>query len=433
MAVLPALADAFVIEGARPLNGRIRAAGNKNGALPILAACVLTGGEVVLRNVPRILDVQTMLDLMADLGVDVEWIGDNDVRVGAANVTKTELDEDLCRRIRASVLLAGPLLARFGSAIVPPPGGDVIGRRRVDTHLHAFEKLGATIEANRRFTMRTDGLVGTHVFLDEASVTGTENAVMAATLARGETVLDNAACEPHVQDLCRFLVELGADIDGIGTNRVRIRGVESLHGGEHTIAPDHIEVASFIGLGAITEGEIVIENCRPEDLVAITPVFRRLGIRMEMEDTSIRVVDGQDLVIEDDVGGHIPKIDDGPWPAFPADLTSIAVAVATQARGTVMIFEKMFENRLFFVDKLVNLGARIILCDPHRVVVTGPARLYGERMSSPDIRAGMAMLLAALCAEGTSTIGNVREIDRGYERIDERLRALGAHIERVET
>jgi UDP-N-acetylglucosamine 1-carboxyvinyltransferase len=432
VAVAPALADAFFIEGARPLNGRIRAAGNKNGALPILAACLLTEGEVLLHNVPRILDVQTMLDLMADLGVDVEWLGENDLRVQAANVTKTELDEELCSKIRASVLLAGPLLARFGSAIVPPPGGDVIGRRRVDTHLHAFQKLGAEIEANRRFTMRTAGLVGTNVFLDEASVTGTENAVMAATLARGETTLGNAASEPHVQDLCRFLVELGADIDGIGTNVVRVTGVESLHGGEHTIAPDHIEVASFIGLGAITEGEIVIENCRPEDLVAITPVFRRLGIRMEFEGTSIRIPDGQELVIEDDVGGHIPKIDDGPWPAFPADLTSIAVAVATQARGTVMIFEKMFENRLFFVDKLVNLGARIILCDPHRVVVTGPARLYGERMSSPDIRAGMAMLLAALCAEGTSTIGNVREIDRGYERIDERLRALGAHIERVE-
>ena len=432
MAVAPALADAFFIEGARPLNGRIRAAGNKNGALPILAACLLTDAEVVLHNVPRILDVQTMLDLMADLGVEVDWLGDNDVRVQAANVTKTELDEELCSRIRASVLLAGPLLARFGSAIVPPPGGDVIGRRRVDTHLHAFEKLGVEIEANRRFTMRTSGLAGANVFLDEASVTGTENAVMAATLARGETTLDNAACEPHVQDLCRFLVALGAEIDGVGTNRLRLTGVESLHGGEHTIAPDHIEVASFIGLGAITEGEIVIENCRPEDLVAITPVFRRLGIRMEVEGTSIRVPDGHDLLIEDDVGGHIPKIDDGPWPAFPADLTSIAVAVATQARGTVMIFEKMFENRLFFVDKLVNLGARIILCDPHRVVVTGPARLYGERMSSPDIRAGMAMLLAALCAEGTSTIGNVREIDRGYERIDERLRALGARIERVE-
>jgi UDP-N-acetylglucosamine 1-carboxyvinyltransferase len=433
VAVAPALADAFFIEGARPLNGRIRAAGNKNGALPILAACLLTDGEVLLHNVPRILDVQTMLDLMADLGVEVEWLGENGLRVQAANVTKTELDEELCSKIRASVLLAGPLLARFGSAIVPPPGGDVIGRRRVDTHLHAFQKLGAEIEANRRFTMRTSGLVGTSVFLDEASVTGTENAVMAATLARGETTLGNAASEPHVQDLCRFLVELGADIDGIGTNVLRVTGVESLHGGEHTIAPDHIEVASFIGLGAITEGEIVIENCRPEDLVAITPVFRRLGIRMEFEGTSIRIPDGQDLVIEDDVGGHIPKIDDGPWPAFPADLTSIAVAVATQASGTVMIFEKMFENRLFFVDKLVNLGARIILCDPHRVVVTGPARLYGERMSSPDIRAGMAMLLAALCAEGTSTIGNVREIDRGYERIDERLRALGAHIERVES
>ena len=432
MAVAPALADAFFIEGARPLNGRIRAAGNKNGALPILAACLLTDGEVLLHNVPRILDVQTMLDLLADLGVEVEWLGENDLRVQAANVTKTELDEELCSKIRASVLLAGPLLARFGSAIVPPPGGDVIGRRRVDTHLHAFQKLGAEIEANRRFTMRTAGLVGANVFLDEASVTGTENAVMAATLARGETTLGNAASEPHVQDLCRFLVELGADIDGIGTNVLRVTGVESLHGGEHTIAPDHIEVASFIGLGAITEGEIVIENCRPEDLVAITPVFRRLGIRMEFEGTSIRVPDGQDLLIEDDVGGHIPKIDDGPWPAFPADLTSIAVAVATQARGTVMIFEKMFENRLFFVDKLVNLGARIILCDPHRVVVTGPARLYGERMSSPDIRAGMAMLLAALCAEGTSTIGNVREIDRGYERIDERLRALGARIERIE-
>ena len=432
MAVAPALADAFFIEGARPLNGRIRAAGNKNGALPILAACLLTDGEVLLHNVPRILDVQTMLDLMADLGVEVEWLGENDLRVQAANVTKTELDEELCSKIRASVLLAGPLLARFGSAIVPPPGGDVIGRRRVDTHLHAFEKLGAEIEANRRFTMRTAGLVGADVFLDEASVTGTENAVMAATLARGETILGNAASEPHVQDLCRFLAGLGAEIDGIGTNRLRVTGVETLHGAEHTIAPDHIEVASFIGLGAITEGEIVIENCRPEDLVAITPVFRRLGIRMEFEGTSIRVPDGQNLLIEDDVGGHIPKIDDGPWPAFPADLTSIAVAVATQARGTVMIFEKMFENRLFFVDKLVNLGARIILCDPHRVVVTGPARLYGERMSSPDIRAGMAMLLAALCAEGTSTIGNVREIDRGYERIDERLRALGARIERVE-
>jgi UDP-N-acetylglucosamine 1-carboxyvinyltransferase len=427
------LADAFVIEGGRPLNGRIRATGNKNGALPILAACLLTADEVVLHNVPRILDVQTMLDLMADLGVDVDWIGDNDVRVQAADVTKTELDEVLCRRIRASVLLAGPLLARFGSAIVPPPGGDVIGRRRVDTHVHAFQQLGATIDFDRKFTMRADKLIGKHIFLDEASVTGTENAVMAATLAHGETVFGNAACEPHVQDLCRFLNALGADIEGIETNVLRVQGSETLHGAEYTIGPDHIEIASFIGLGAITAGEIVIENCYPKDLIAIWPAFERLGIRVEVEGNDIRVPDGQRLEIEDDIGGAIPKIDDGPWPAFPADLTSIAVAVATQAKGTVMIFEKMFENRLFFVDKLVGLGARIILCDPHRVVVTGPAKLYGERMSSPDIRAGMAMLIAALAAEGTSTIGNVREIDRGYERIDERLRGLGASIERVES
>jgi UDP-N-acetylglucosamine 1-carboxyvinyltransferase len=432
MAVVPAV-DAFVIEGARPLNGRIRAAGNKNGALPILAACLLTEDEVVLHNLPRILDVQTMLELLVDLGVDVEWIGDNDVRIQAANVTKTELDEELCRRIRASVLLAGPLLARFGSAIVPPPGGDVIGRRRVDTHIHAFQQLGADIQADRKFTMRAAQLVGAEIFLDEASVTGTENAVMAASLASGETILYNAACEPHVQDLCRFLVTLGGTISGIGTNSIHVHGAERLHGGEYTIGPDHIEVASFIGLGAITEGEIVIDGTRPEDLVAIMPVFRRLGIRVEIEGTSIRVPDGQQLAIEDDIGGAIPKIDDGPWPAFPADLTSIAVAVATQAHGTVMVFEKMFENRLFFVDKLVGLGARIILCDPHRVVIDGPSQLYGERMSSPDIRAGMAMLLAALCAKGTSTIGNVREIDRGYERIDDRLRALGASIERLES
>ena len=424
--------DAFVIEGARPLNGRVRAAGNKNGALPILAACLLTEDEVVLHDVPRILDVLTMIDLLVDLGAEVEWIGPNDVRVRAANVTKTELNDELCKLIRASVLLAGPLLARFGSAIVPPPGGDVIGRRRVDTHIHAFEQFGAEIHSNRKFTMTADRLIGKHIFLDEASVTGTENAVMAASLAKGLTVLGNSACEPHVQDLCRFLVALGAKIEGIETNVLRIEGVDSLHGAEYTIGPDHIEIASFIGLGAITEGEIVIENCRLEDLIAVMPVFRRLGVQTETNGTEIRVLDGQKLVIEDDIGGAIPKIDDGPWPAFPADLTSIAVAVATQAHGTVMIFEKMFENRLFFVDKLVGLGARIILCDPHRVVVTGPAPLYGERMSSPDIRAGMAMLLAALCAEGTSTIGNVREIDRGYERIDERLRALGASIERVD-
>jgi UDP-N-acetylglucosamine 1-carboxyvinyltransferase len=431
-AVTEALAESFVIEGAYPLNGRIAAAGNKNGALPILAACLLTDEPVVLSNVPRIRDVETMLELLADVGADLEWQGPNELRVHAADVRKVELDEELCRRIRASILLAGPLLARCGRAVVPPPGGDVIGRRRVDVHIDALRGLGAEIEAERRYTMHTAGLVGTHLFLDEASVTGTENTVMAAVLARGETVIGNAACEPHVQDLCRFLVGLGARIQGIGSNVLRIEGVERLSGGEFGIGPDHIDVASFIGLGAITPGEIVIDGTRPEDLLAVRPMIDRLGIAIQIEGTSVRVPGGQELAVEDDLGGAIPKIDDGPWPQFPADLTSIALTVATQARGTILIFEKMFESRLFFVDKLVGMGARIILCDPHRAVVTGPSRLYGERMASPDIRAGMAMLIASLCAEGTSTIGNIGEIDRGYERIDERLRSLGAHIERIE-
>jgi UDP-N-acetylglucosamine 1-carboxyvinyltransferase len=430
--VSDALAEAFVIEGARPLSGSIRAAGNKNAALPIIAASLLTDEPVTLSNVPSITDVETMLELVADLGVDVEPRGGGELRIHAAEVTKRELDEELCSRIRASVLLAGPLLARCGEAIVPPPGGDVIGRRRLDTHIHAFTRLGAEIYANRRYQMRANELVGANVFLDEASVTGTENAIMAAVRARGETVIGNAASEPHVQDLCRFLVSLGADIDGIGSNVLRIRGVDRLHGGSWRICPDHIEVASFMGLAAVTEGDILIEDVAPEHLSAIWPCFERLGVTWEVGDTWVRVPNGQELAVRDDIGSQIPKIEDGPWPAFPADLTSIALAVATQARGTVLIFEKMFENRLFFVDKLVNMGARIILCDPHRAVVSGPARLYGERMESPDIRAGMAMLIASLCAEGTSTIGNIGQIDRGYERIDERLRALGASIERVE-
>src|SRR4249919_391689 len=430
--VTESLAESFVIEGAQPLEGRIAAAGNKNGALPILAACLLTDEPVMLANVPRIRDVETMLDLLADIGADVEWLGRNEVRLHAAEIRKVELDEDLCRRIRASILLAGPLLARHGRAVIPPPGGDVIGRRRLDVHIDALRGLGAEIEVERRYTMQTSGLVGAQLFLDEASVTGTENTVMAAVLARGETVVGNAACEPHIQDLCRFLVGLGAHIEGIGSNVLRIEGVERLSGGEFRIGPDHIDVASFIGLGAITPGEIIIDDTRPEDLVAVRPMFDRLGIEIHIEGTSIRVPGAQELVVQDDLGGAIPKIDDGPWPQFPADLTSIAVTVATQARGTILVFEKMFESRLFFTDKLVGMGARIILCDPHRAVVTGPARLYGERLASPDIRAGMAMLIASLCAEGISTIGNIGEIDRGYERIDERLRSLGARIDRIE-
>src|SRR5438094_254158 len=424
-------AESFVIEGGRALNGTIRASGNKNGALPILAACLLPDEPVKLTNVPHIRDVETMMELLADLGADVDWAGPNEVRVQAAEITTHELDAELASGTRASFLLAGPLLARLGRASVPPPGGDVIGRRRLDPHIHAFAELGAEVEVGARYELHGT-LRGRHIFLDEASVMATENAVMAASLTPGETVIGNAACEPHIQDLCRFLVSLGAEIEGIESNVLRVRGVESLRGGEWRVGPEHIEVGSFMGLAAITGGDITIEDVEPKDLAGILPTFERLGVHVELDGSSVRVPPGQELVVQDDLGGQIPKIEDGPWPAFPADLTSIAVTVATQARGTVLIFEKMFESRLFFVDKLVSMGARIILCDPHRAVVTGPARLVGQQMSSPDIRAGMAMLLAALCADGTSTIGTVGELDRGYERIDERLRSLGARIERVE-
>jgi UDP-N-acetylglucosamine 1-carboxyvinyltransferase len=429
--VASAVTESFVIEGGQPLHGRVTAAGNKNGVLPILAACVMTSEPVVLHNVPRIRDVDTMLALIADLGADVEWIGPNDVRVHAAEVRKTELDRELCSQMRASFLLAGPLLVRAGAATVAPPGGDVIGRRRLDPHIHGLTKLGVQVEAGDAYGMRTDGVRGAGVFLDEASVMATENIVMAAALAPGETTIGNAACEPHVQDLCRFLGSLGADIQGIESNLLRVRGVESLRGGEWTIGPDHVEVASFIGLAAVTGGDVTIDGVKSDDLISILPTFARLGVRVEVGDGTVRVPPGQELYIEDDIGGYVPKIEDGPWPAFPSDCTSIALTVATQARGTVLLFEKMFENRLFFTDKLVSMGARIILCDPHRAVVTGPTRLRGQRMESPDIRAGMSMLLASLCAEGESTIGAVYQIDKGYERIDERLRALGARIERV--
>jgi UDP-N-acetylglucosamine 1-carboxyvinyltransferase len=431
IAVADALMESFVIEGGRPLNGTVRAAGNKNGALPILAACLMTEEPVLLHNVPRILDVDTMLALLRGVGADADWVGPNEVRVHAADIASYELDGELCSRMRASFLLAGPLLARLGAATVPPPGGDMIGRRRLDPHIHAFAELGAEIHIDGRYEMRTNGLLGKPIFLEEASVMATENTVMAAALTAGETVIGNAACEPHVQDLCRFLGSLGARIGGIESNVLRIEGVDSLGGGEWRVGPDHIEVASFIGLAAVTGGDVTIEDVEPRDLISILPAFERLGVRVEVGEGNVRVPPGQELVIQDDLGGQIPKIEDGPWPAFPADLTSIALTVATQARGTILIFEKMFESRLFFVDKLVGMGARIILCDTHRAVVTGPAKLYGQRLASPDIRAGMAMLLASLCAEGVSTVGDAYQIDKGYERIDERLRGLGANVERV--
>jgi UDP-N-acetylglucosamine 1-carboxyvinyltransferase len=432
MAVAPALADAFVIDGRQPLSGRIRAAGNKNGALPILAACVLTGEPVTLTNVPRIRDVDTMIELVGDLGGDASWTGPNELHVNAAGASKFAPDLALCSKMRASFLLAGPLLSRFGRATMPPPGGDVIGRRRLDPHIHAFNELGASIEVGAAYDISAERLRGANVFLDEASVMATENTVMAAVLAEGETVLGNAACEPHVQDLCRFLGSLGAQIEGNESNVLRIQGVESLSGGEWAVGPDHIEVGSFIGMAAITGGDVTIEGARAKDLVSIVPGFAKLGVRVEVGEDSVHVPARQQLVVQDDLGGMVPKLEDGPWPAFPSDLTSIAVTVATQAFGTVLMFEKMFENRLFFTDKLVSMGARIILCDPHRAVVTGPAQLVGQRMESPDIRAGMSMLLAALAAEGQSTIGAAHQIDKGYERIDERLRSLGASIERVD-
>ncbi len=423
--------DRLVIRGGRALSGTIVPSGNKNAALPILAACLLTDEEVVLDNVPDILDVHVMLALLDDLGVSVRDEGPNCLALRADRVRTTQLDPDLCRRLRASLLLAGPLLARCGQVELPLAGGDFIGRRRVDTHLLAFRGLGAECVVNRTYRLSHAGLRGADIFLDEASVTATENALMAAVTAAGRTVVMNAAGEPHVQDLARFLVALGARIDGIGTNRLIVDGVERLSGGRFRIGPDHIEIASFIGLGAITGSDLTIADVRAEDLRMINLTFERLGIRVELDGDALRVPPEQDLRVVADEGDAIPKIDDGIWPAFPADLTSIATAVATQAHGTVMIFEKMFENRLFFVDKLVSMGARIVLCDPHRAVVSGPSQLFGERLESPDIRAGMAMLIASLAATGTSTIGNVGQIDRGYERIDERLQAVGAEIERV--
>jgi UDP-N-acetylglucosamine 1-carboxyvinyltransferase len=423
--------ESFVIKGGQPLSGTIRPAGNKNAALPIIAASLLADEPVVLRNVPRIRDVGTMLELVASTGAEVAWRGPGEVGIDPRGVRRVNLDPALCTRIRASVLMAAPLVARTGHCLLPPPGGDVIGRRRLDTHLLALRSLGVTATFDRALELRAERLRGGRMFLDEASVTATENAVTAAVLAEGETVIGNAACEPHVQDLCRFLVGLGARIEGIGSNLLRIQGVERLGGGEHTIGVDYIEVASFVGLAAVTGGELAVEGVIEDDLRPVEVGFSRLGVGWELAGGRLRVPRDQVLAVTDDLGQAIPKIDDGPWPAFPADLTSIAVAVATQARGTVLIFEKMFENRLVFVDKLVGMGARIILCDPHRVVVNGPTRLYGERLESPDIRAGMALLLAALVADGESIIGNVGQIDRGYERIDERLRGLGASIERV--
>jgi UDP-N-acetylglucosamine 1-carboxyvinyltransferase len=428
--------EKFVIEGGVPLEGTVVPAGNKNAALPLLAACLLSEEEVVLRNVPRIRDVDAMVGLLEDLGARVEWRGDNEVAVdaGAVDDSHTAPDRDLAERIRASFLLAGPLLARHGHAEMPPPGGDVIGRRRLDPHLDAFRAMGAEIEMNGSIELKAPGgLRAGDVFMDEPSVMGTENALMAAALTPGTTLLGNAACEPHVQDLARMLGKMGADIRGIGSNMLTVTGAERLGGCQHDVAPDHIEIGSFMALAGVTGGELRIKDTVPHDLRMIRLVFGRLGLRTDLDGDDIVVPGGQKLVVQNDVGEFQCKVQDGPWPAFPADLTSIALALATQSEGSVLIHEWMFENRLIFTDKLGLMGAQITLCDPHRAIIVGPRPLRGERVESPDIRAGMAMLIAALAASGRSEIGNIRQIDRGYERIDERLRALGARIERVAT
>ncbi len=426
--------EKFVIEGGVPLSGTVTPAGNKNGALPILAATLLTDEEVVLRNVPRINDVDAMIGLLASLGAEVSWSAAGEVVVNAASVDHTDVDQELGERIRASFLLAGPLLARFGRALMPPPGGDVIGRRRLDPHLDAFRALGATVKRgpNIELLAPAGGLTPCDFLMDEPSVMATENALLAAALTPGRTVIRNAASEPHVQDLARMLIAMGASIEGVGSNVMTVHGQERLHGATHTVAPDHIEIGSFIALAGVTGGELVVKDTVPEDLRMIRLVFERLGLETRLQGNDVVVPGGQTLRIRNDAGGYTPKVQDGPWPAFPADLTSVALALATQAEGSVIVHEWMFESRLVFTDKLQLMGAAITICDPHRAIIVGPRKLHGQRVESPDIRAGMAMLVAALCAEGVTEIGNVRQIDRGYERIDERLRALGARIQRVQ-
>ncbi|HAF61607.1 MAG TPA: UDP-N-acetylglucosamine 1-carboxyvinyltransferase [Anaerolineaceae bacterium] len=422
--------DKFIIEGGVPLNGEVTPSGNKNAALPILAACILTDQPVVLHNIPDILDVHTMRALLESLGVKFKSLDAHTWEVWATEIHPAELDPELCRNIRASILLAGPMLARAGYIILPPPGGDVIGRRRVDTHILALQKLGVELEFNRSFTFRCKELVGADILLDEASVTATENAIMASVLARGTTILRNAASEPHIQELCLFLNNMGAKIKNIGSNTLEIEGVTNLAGGEFTIGPDYLEVVSFIGASAITKGSITIKNAAPQSLSMVKLVFNRMGVDWNVNGEDILVPSDQCLCIEPDLDNAIPTISVMPWPSFPTDLMSIAIVVATQSKGTMLFHDWMYPSRMFFTDRLVSMGAQIVLCDPHRCIVQGPTRLLADDMAGPDIRAGMALLLAALSADGVSTIRNIGQIDRGYEKIDRKLAELGASIKR---
>ncbi|MEP6985584.1 MAG: UDP-N-acetylglucosamine 1-carboxyvinyltransferase [Chloroflexota bacterium] len=426
--------EQFVIEGGKPLSGTIKASGNKNAAIKMIPACLLTDEAVILRNMPKIGDVLTTLDIMRQLGADITWLDDTSVRIHAQHIKTTEIDSALASKIRASIVFAGPMLARMGRIHLPIPGGDSIGERRLDTHAVALEKLGATITLEKSLLiMETDGLVGADILLNEASVTGTENALMAAVLAKGTSTIRNVACEPHIQNLCDMLNTLGAQIEGSGTNRLIIKGVERLHGGEARIGADYMEVGSFIGAAIITGGEIHITEADPQHLEMIALTFGRLGVHWETQGEDIFVPAVQHLSIVPDLGNRMPIIKAQPWPAFPPDLMSIALVIATQCAGAVLFHDWMYESRFFFTDKLVRMGARITLCDPHRVLVQGPTALQGQSyITSPDIRAGMAILLAALGAKGQTRIFNIRQIDRGYERVEEKLRSLGANIERIE-
>ncbi len=422
----------YHIEGGFPVNGTIKASGNKNAALPCIAAATLTGDTVILRNIPQIEDTGVMFTILSSLGVKVENLEKNVWKIDASTLKTTDIPDEMSRRLRGSILFAGPLTARFGKATMLPPGGDVIGRRRLDTHFLALEELGVKISTNGRFEFTAENLQGKEIFLDEASVTATENAVMAAVLAKGRTEITNVASEPHVQDLCHMLVAMGAKITGIGSNILQIDGVEKLHGCDFTIGPDFMEIGSYIGLAAATKGSIKITGVNPKQLRPMINSFKKIGIIWQTEGDTLTLSSNQALKVNPDLGGMIPKIDDSPWPGFPADLTSIMTVVATQVEGTVLIFEKMFESRMFFVDKLIGMGARITLCDPHRAVVSGPSTLHGEHLVSPDVRAGMAMVIAALAAHGESTISNIYQIERGYEDLVPKLQSLGAHIERIE-
>jgi UDP-N-acetylglucosamine 1-carboxyvinyltransferase len=422
----------FIVEGGTPLRGEIRPAGNKNEALPLIAAALLTDEPVTLHNVPRIRDVRGMLEIVSALGAKVEEIGERSVRITAAGLKSTEVPQALAGEIRTSLLLAGPLLARHKKVKLGLPGGDVIGRRRNDTHFLALRGLGAELDVSTSgYGMHTAGLKGTDILLDEPSVTATENALMAAVLASGRTVIRNAASEPHVQQLGIALVRMGARISGIGTNTITIDGAERLKGIEHTILSDHMEVGSLIGAAAMTHGEITIKDAVPQYLRMTRLVFKRLGVETEVRGDDLLVKAKDRYQIEEDLGGAIPKVQSQVWPGFPSDLTSIATAMATQADGTVLIHEWMFPGRMYWVGSLESMGARLVLCDPHRVVVVGRSQLYGTDLRSPDIRAGMALLAATLCAKGQSVMSNVEQIDRGYEDLDTRLRALGAKIERA--